>query len=288
MLTNEIINQNEILQTLTDEQKNVIVELSQNDENATIGAKLSEIYKKLDSTIETATGIKRDGDEKTYKYLERAAKLITAEKQELTKKIENAQTNNNNEEQAKKDFEELSKKYLQLQKDFDKANKQHSEELKNIAVDSVLTSSLSKINFNSSIPQNVLNLCRQQVIAKLKQIPSEFVTTEQGDKVLIFKNQDGAILRNENNALRPFTADEIMQKEFAELGIVAQNNNGGLGTDKPKTIFQSGLQAKTRVQAYDEINGILISQGLQPGTDSYKAKFAEYWKTNNVAKLPER
>lgn len=86
MLTNEIINQNEILQTLTDEQKNVIVELSQNDENATIGAKLSEIYKKLDSTIETATGIKRDGDEKTYKYLERAAKLITAEKQELTKK----------------------------------------------------------------------------------------------------------------------------------------------------------------------------------------------------------
>ena len=180
MLTNEIINQNEILSTLTDEQKKVIVELSQNDENATIGAKLSEIYKKLDSTIDTATGIKRDGDEKTYKYLERAAKLITAEKQELTKKIENAQTNNN-EGQAKKDFEELSKKYLQLQKDFDKANKQHSEELKNIAVDSVLTSSLSKINFNSSIPQNVLNLCRQQVIAKLKQLPATFIKLHKTD-----------------------------------------------------------------------------------------------------------
>ena len=84
MITSELIAKNEVLNTLTDEQKNAILVLSENEEKNSFGAKLGEIYRQLDATIEKTTGIKRDGDEKTYLYLERAAKAVAAERNKLT------------------------------------------------------------------------------------------------------------------------------------------------------------------------------------------------------------
>ena len=73
-LVRDTILANEVLAGLTDEQINAIETLSRNDEDVVIGARFGEVYRQMDSTIEKATGIKRNGDEKTYNYLERAAK----------------------------------------------------------------------------------------------------------------------------------------------------------------------------------------------------------------------
>ena len=73
-LVRDTILANEVLAGLTDEQINAIETLSRNDEDVVIGTRFGEVYRQMDSTIEKATGIKRNGDEKTYNYLERAAK----------------------------------------------------------------------------------------------------------------------------------------------------------------------------------------------------------------------
>ena len=41
-----------------------------------IGNRFREVYNRLDETIARETGVARDGDEKTYNYLERAARLL--------------------------------------------------------------------------------------------------------------------------------------------------------------------------------------------------------------------
>ena len=73
-LVRDTILANEVLAGLTDEQITAIETLSRNDEDVVIGTRFGEVYRQMDSTIEKATGIKRNGDEKTYNYLERAAK----------------------------------------------------------------------------------------------------------------------------------------------------------------------------------------------------------------------
>ena len=76
MLTTELLKQQTELQGLTDEQMTAIATLSQNDEDVVIGKRIGELYRQLDDTIEKSTGVHRNGDEKTYLYLERAAKEL--------------------------------------------------------------------------------------------------------------------------------------------------------------------------------------------------------------------
>ena len=72
MITNEMLSGDAVLNTLTDEQKTAIVAMSKNDEEVVIGNRFREVYNQLDATIARETGIARNGDEKTYLYLERA------------------------------------------------------------------------------------------------------------------------------------------------------------------------------------------------------------------------
>ena len=76
MITNEMIAADAVLSGLTDEQKNAITLLSKNDEEAVIGNRFREVYNQMDATIAKATGVPRNGDEKTYLYLERAANIL--------------------------------------------------------------------------------------------------------------------------------------------------------------------------------------------------------------------
>ena len=76
MITVEMLQQQEALNGLTDAQREAIALLSKNDEDSVIGAKFREVYNRLDETIARETGVQRNGDEKTYNYLERAAREL--------------------------------------------------------------------------------------------------------------------------------------------------------------------------------------------------------------------
>ena len=70
-LTKEILKANAALSALTDEQLENIVTLSANDENAVIAKKTGEIYGGLDADILAASGIGKNGTEKTFDYAKR-------------------------------------------------------------------------------------------------------------------------------------------------------------------------------------------------------------------------
>ena len=64
-LTLELLRANAATAALTDEQINAVVELSNNDEAAVISKKTGEIYGGLDNDILAASGIAKNGTEKT-------------------------------------------------------------------------------------------------------------------------------------------------------------------------------------------------------------------------------
>ena len=71
MLTREILIANAALSGLTDEQIAAITTLSANDENSVIAKKTGEIYGGLDADILAASGIAKNGTEKTFDYAKR-------------------------------------------------------------------------------------------------------------------------------------------------------------------------------------------------------------------------
>ena len=78
MITVDMLNTQQDLVGLTDAQKQAIALLSKNDEEMVIGNRFREVYNRLDESIAKETGIARNGDEKTYNYLERAARELAA------------------------------------------------------------------------------------------------------------------------------------------------------------------------------------------------------------------
>lgn len=261
MLTKEIIKSNKGLEGLTDEQLNILVTLSQNDENNVIGAKFSEVYQTLDATIAKETGIARNGDEKTYNYLGRAARELksqlksveplnakiaelTSEKQRLEEAIKSGQGNDELKkqlEQSKADFLAVTKQFNDLKKDFEKASKQHGQELLNVNIANELSKASAGIQFKKDLPTGVTSVILEQTLAKVKAMNPEFIDNGQGGKILAFKDSTGAIMRNTENQLNPFTASELITRELKTMGVLDEGRKQtGAGTGTQETNSRAG------------------------------------------------
>ena len=131
-----------------------------------------------------------------------------------------------------------------------------------------------------------MNLCKNQVFDKIKNYNTEFVKTDSGD-VLVFKDENGVIMRNDENGLRPYTAVELLKKEFNNFGILDTGAAGGVGSKNTEQQY-NGIGARTRVEAYDMISKMLLQKGLTVGSDEFNSQMSEIWKANNVSALPEK
>lgn len=309
-LTRQLITANAALAALTDEQIAALETLSQNDENTVIGARIGEIYRQMDSTIEEHLGVKRNGDEKTYKFLERAAKevsakvktaeqlqqqvaALTAEKERLEGVIKKGEGNAEAAkqlEQATKDLAATKKAFNDLKAQYDTAKASHDAELFGIKVDGVLSGATAGLKFKPEFPASVTNVLLAQAVAKVKGMNPEFIDDGNGGKTLVFKDANGARLNNPNNALNPYTAGELIAKELKEMGVLDEGNGGGGGT-KPNPTKPTGVidvsGCRTRSEAYNAIDKALLAKGLVVGSDEYQSQMDAAWKDNNVAALPE-
>ena len=89
-LNEELLKANAATASLTDEQVAAVVEMSRNDEASVIGPKTGEIYGGLDKDILEASGIEKNGTEKTYDYAKRVIGVIkgqVGDNQELQNQI---------------------------------------------------------------------------------------------------------------------------------------------------------------------------------------------------------
>ena len=314
MLTKELLQANEVLTSLTDEQVQAICTLSQNDENAVIGARFGEVYRQFDSIIANNTGIARNGDEKTYNYLERAAKELSAkasetdglqkqvealmkDKSKLEKAIADGTTDTEAKKaltQAQKDLASITKQYNELKTQYDNAEQKHAAQLLGVQVDAELQSALAGVKMRQDLPQAVTDVVVRQAIQKVKAMNPDYIDDGNGGKRLVFKGDNGEILRNQEQQLNPYTASELVSRELKALGIIDEGRQqNGIGTqpqkDTPATgsVSVSVAGAKTQSEAYDIIANSLMAAGYTNGSAEFQQRLTQAWKDNNVKALPK-
>ena len=312
MITIEMLAADAALAGLTDEQKNAIALMSKNDEEVVIGNRFREVYNRLDETIAKETGIARNGDEKTYNYLERAAKTLAAKANsveglntkiaDLTKERDNLkkQVAEGGDEatrkqlaQAQKDLDAIRGQYDELKANYDKAQTDHANELLGVQIDNVLAGAKAGLKFKPEFPQAATDTLLAQALNKVKGMSPEFIDDGKGGKRLVFKGENGEIARDPENHLEPYTAEALLKKELRAMGILDEGRKAnGTSTTQPQQQQQQGgapvdvSMARTQQEADDIIRKQLGAQGLVRGTKKYQEAYDAAWKDNNIINLP--
>lgn len=306
-LTQEILVANAALAGLTAEQIEAVVTLSQNDENTVIGSRIGEIYRQMDETIKTATGIERDGAEKTYNYLSRATKAFAEKfsdydtlKSQITELTQQkasleAQIAKGGDEALKTQLanvqNELASTKTQfntLKEQYDTEKAGHEKAMNDYKIDSVISQAKEGIKFKAGYNQTVLDTLVSQAINAVKAKNPSF-EERNGKSVLVFHDANGAPLNNAENKLNPFTAQELLMKEFAAMDILeVKKPKTGTGTRVPVEGGSGTLGASTQVEAEAEISKTLAQKGLVRGTSEYQEEFTKIWTENKVSDLPRK
>ena len=314
-LKKEVLKANAVLASLTDDQIAAIETLSVNDESSVIGTRVGEIYREMDTKIETITGVKRNGDEKTYLYLERAAKDLkekadsvenlnkqigdlSKEKTRLEKVIADGGGDAETKRQltqATADLKAITKQYNDLKADHDTAKQTHQTELFGVRVENELSIATAGLKFKPELPKSATDVLLNQAAEKIKGLSPELIDNGKGGKVIVFKDETGAIMRNPENQLQPYTANELITKELKTMGVLDEGRKQpGGGTNPPQgggggggtVVDVSG--AKTKVEATNVITTALLGQGLTKGSEAFDTAMTQAWKDGNVAALPEQ
>jgi len=295
---------------ITEEQAAKIAELSKADEDKVIGDKFGEVYRNLDSIIEKSTGVKRNGDEKTYLYMERAANEVRAKATAATKQVEELTAANtklqkaiadgsqdtetkSKLQQAEKDLAAITKQFNDLKTEYDGAKSQFAKDVFHVKIESEVANALGGVKFKEGLTPTLMAMAKNTVLAKVKESNPDSVDDGNGGKAIVFKDKDGAILRNQDNGLQPITVADIVTKELSAMGVLASKRkqtgsggNGNNGGGNNTTIDISG--AATQTEAYEAIAKTLFAKGLVNGSAEFDAEMQKAWKENNVAKLPQR
>ena len=310
MLTKEILLANSTLAGLNAEQLEAIATLSQNDEAAVIAKKTSEIYGGLDADILVASGVEKSGGEKTYDYAKRvigtlkksvdgakgnADKIaaLEAEKAKLQAELEKGGGEELQKQlnQSQTDLKSVMEKYNTLKADYDKAQSDFAAKLLNTRLDADLAGAAKGLKIKSGIPSAAAEILMKQAFAKLKASRPEYIDNADGTQSLIFKDADGAVMRNPNNTLNPYTAEELLKKELGEMGVLENRQGKGTGTSTDHNPAPAGVidisGAKNQREAYEIIDKALTAQGKVVGSRAYQDAMDAAWKENNIVTLPK-
>lgn len=304
-LTREIIEKN--LPGLTDEQYSAIVTMSQNDEETYMRTRTREIYNEMDETILAELGVPRDGAEKTYNYLSRAAKAyadkyrdydtvkaqvrtLEAEKKALQEKVDAGAGDTDlrtRYDSVTKELSNTKKLYNDLKAEFDKARTDHEAALLSMRVDSVLEAAAGTMAIRKDVNAQLAQFALKNAVANVKGMNPSFEDDGKGGKVLVFSNADGSRMNNPDNSLNPFTASELIARELRTLGVLEEAGAGkGSGGAAPNVGGKTVLGARTRVEAHEAIGKMLSARGLTRGSDEWETEFAKLVDENNVSSLP--
>ena len=304
-LTTELLNASTALAGLTDEQKSAIVEMSRNDEQTVIGQKTGELYGGLDADILAASGIAKNGTEKTYDYAKRVigeikaqagnavelqTKLTDSEKEVarlngiIAKGGADAETKRALEK-AKADLANVTKSYTELKTQYDDAAAAHEKALFDAKISGEFAKATAGIKFKADLPASVTAVLLEQAVAKVKGMNPEYIDDGNGGKVLAFM-ENGTPMRNKENNLNPFTASDLIRRELSNMGVLetGRKQTGAGSPDiaphggEPGTADISG--ARTQEEAHDMIAKALMAQGKTRGSKEFDDAMAAAWKEN--------
>lgn len=304
-LTSETLKGNAELSGLNDQQIAAIVQMSQNDENDVIGRRIGEVYRTMDETITSVTGVKRDGDEKTYNFLKRAATELKQKADgasKYTQEIETLKAEKTRLEglvakgaggeeaqkqlaQAKADLENVQKEFASLKRQSEKQKEEYEKQIFGVRVDNEIKNSINGIKFKTDLPESVTKLLLEQAVEKVKAFNPTYEDDGKGGKILSFRNADNSIMRNAATNLQPFTARELVERELDTLGVLAGKAAPGAGTQAPPTGGSGGVvvdlsAARTRKEFTEIATQTLLQQGKTIGSNEFDTALQEIYKSN--------
>lgn len=313
-ITRELIQANSAIADLSDDQINAIVTLSQNDENAVISRRIGEIYGGLDADILAASGIAKNGAEKTFDYAKRVIGAIkqsasgvddlnaqiaalTKEKTHLEKVIADGGSDTETRKalkQAQSDLAAVTKSYTDLRSEFDNEKANYAKQIFGMKIDGEFANATSGLKFKADLPQSVVDIIRKQAVDKVRGMFPGYVDDGKGGQQLVFKaSEDGEIMRNPENGLNPYTASELVIKELNSMGVLEttrkqQGAGAHLDTPNPMPTSIDITGARTQNEAYEIIAKALMAQGKTVGSQKFDEAMQQAWKDNNVKSLPIR
>lgn len=313
-LTTEILKGNAATAALTDEQIAAVVEMSNNDESAVIGQKVGEIYGGLDADILAASGIAKNGSEKTYDYAKRVIGEIkgqagdvaalntqiadlTKEKTRLEGIIAKGGADAETKralEQARADLENVRGEYSALKTQFDTEKADHEKKLFGLKIAGEFANATAGLKFKANLPASAISVLTEQAVARVKGMNPEYIDDGNGGKVLAFM-ENGTPRRNPENNLRPFTAAELVAKELSAMGVLETGRKQeGAGSHEEQGGGGSHLAdlsgARTQDEAHEVIAKQLMAQGLVNGSKAFEDAMNKAWKDNHdaIKALPVR
>lgn len=304
MITEEMLNQNEGLKGLTPEQKTAIITLSRNDENAVIGARFGEVYRQMDETISKSLGIPRNGDEKTYLYLERAAteyakkfpgidtlkqqiETLKSEKSALETKIASGSGSEAIKEQlenTKRELQATKDQFSALKTEKEGLEAKHAKDLLGLRIDAEMSKAREGLKFRAGLNEATIGTIVDSAIAKVKGFNPRFDTVNNVD-ALHFYDANGVIMNNPDNNLNPYTAKDLLMRELKTFDILDTAQRTGAGGGQTPPSFVSSLGA-TQEEAVANIEKQLSDKGLVKGTPEYTDELFKLYEENNVNSLP--
>lgn len=315
MLTIEMLRQSSALTGLTDDQLNVITEMSRNDENTVIGTKIGALHGQYDADILGITGIKKKDGEKSYDYAKRVlgeyktkaestetiqTQLTAAQAQvaELQSKLEKGAGDETLKQQLKDAKAQVTQLQTQLQTketEFNTKKAEFDKTIKDTHVYYAFQAATAGLKFKSGITEPIqktlLNAAKAEVLAKGTP---DFIEDGQGGKKLVIRGADGNILNNPKNNLNPYTMQELVMetslKDVIDKGRQQiGGGTGGFGSGSGGTggtLDLSGI--KSQVEADKAIEAHLLANGLTRDSQEFADQSMQLRTENNVASLPIR
>lgn len=310
-LTAAILRANADLAALSDEQLSIIEELSKNDENTVIGARIGELHGQYDNDVLSVTGIAKNQGEKTYDYVKRVlgdykqkaagAEALNTQITELKTQIEGYKktiAEGKGNEAVAQQLKDAQKQLADTQALFETKNKEWQEKYDSLnsqyqqsLIDAEFSKALQGMKFKSIYPESVQKTLIESAKRTVLSTAKPDWVEENGVRKLVFRDAAGNIMTNQENRLNPFTPGELLQRELKDVldtgrqqrGTGTQGNQGGSG-GAGGSLDLTGIT--NQVDADNAISKHLMGLGYTRGSKEFSDEALKIRQENGVDKLP--
>jgi len=231
------------------------IDRARKEEAGKVLAEIDNIYK--DAGIELPSGKKKTA------YLSELIKQVNGELSTLKPKVSEYESLiKDAPDKAKINDLQNETKLLREQliakdKDILAAKTEFETQKKQDKIVSKITAKLPELR--NDIPAEALEIIKNTVIRGLLQ------SAELDGEIVIFRNQNGEILRNPANALQPYTVEEMLLNDPTMKGLIKEDGGAkGVGANKPtppaadKVIDLSNLSKEDAMdKAHDYVTRVL-------------------------------
>lgn len=325
MLTKDKILETAALEGLTADQITALEKLSKNDEQTVIDENRSSWWKQIDDDIKEVHGLDKPSGIKTYKHLKEVltdskTKAESAEglKTKITEKDDKIKLLNDQVKAGagdealktqitsleserstlKQEVLDVKASYKTQEEEYNTALKETSNRLMNNDLTTRFSTAIAnpdnKIKFLDTIPEPI----RKREIAAaqdrvMKRGAAFYEDDGSGNKTLIFKNEDGTVLKNKSKGLDAYTPEDMFLEELNASGLLAKQKKAeGAGTFKKKQeagsdFFLDTSTVKSQSEAIDLIRKGVMENGISKASPDFMKEVQRIAKENEIFSLPE-